>query len=370
MSAIARALGQRDGEYRALEQTAPALQLLGALSPSDNIKTISDTKYNPSAVAQYNQYDKVLYIRSAQGKFSPLDLAVISHEYERALQDQYFNLTALLSDPGPGPVHNSDARLAREAVVEGDAFTSMLGYADATFSRQQMLQFSQQLQRSSGPSNTDFLQDLVGFPAAQGTTFVAALRTAAGKHGASSKATLANAAVDQALRNPPTSTAEVMNPALYTAHATSTPLPAPKSPAGLGTPWVEESSDVLGAFGIGDLLQRNEPAHAAAAQAAMQAAAAWQGDRWVLYHRGTQSLLFWRLHFSNAAAALSFVRALTGFMGGRFHTIIKATPRVDWQTSGFALSIRQRSGDVAVAMAPDKSLLPDCEHMLNASGFP
>ncbi|HWE62989.1 MAG TPA: hypothetical protein VHB98_14850 [Chloroflexota bacterium] len=370
MSAMVHGLMQRDAASQALTSSATALLLLGALSSKDALSTIAGSGYNPNTVAEYDLYHKILYVQATKGRFTPLDLAVISHEYERALQDHYFNLGALLTDSGNASSHNADARLARAAVVEGDAFTTMLSYA-ATFDSRQRLQFTQQLQRSAQPAASDYLHDAIGFPASQGTTFVTAIRAAAakGKMSAAARQAAGNNAVDQALRAPPASTAQVLNPALYLQHTTSheAPLPVPDAPLGAG--WMKVDSDVMGAYGIDDLLQEHAAAHSATAQAADQAAAGWQSDRWVVYQRNKDTVLVWYLRFSSAGAATSFVHALTDYTAARFHTTLMAQSRLDWRTTGYAMGVRQHNVEIAVAIGSDKALLSQCDQALKALGF-
>lgn len=370
MRATVDDLMRRDASTQELARSAAALQLLGALSSMSAISAIASSKYNPDTAAEYDLYNKTLYVQTGGAKFTPLDLAVICHEYERALQDQYVDLNALLSDSTVAGLHNTDARLAREAVTEGDAFTTMLSYV-ATFNARQKLAFTQELQRAGQATSSDYLHDEVGFPASQGTTFITALRDAAakGKHGAAARQAAGNGAVNQALRNPPASTAEVLDPTRYLRHTNADGPALPEPAVALGTGWTVTDSDVLGAYGIDDLLQEHADAHSPTAQAADQAAAGWQADRWVAYQHGRQSLLIWHLRFASSAAAGSFIRALSDYTAARFHTSIKAQPQLDWGTTAYALCVRQRGAEVAVAMASDRGLLPQCEQALKTLGF-
>jgi hypothetical protein len=368
MSATVKALMARDTVTQALAQSETTLQMIGAITSTNALSSVAGSTYNPDAVAQYDPYHKTLYVQATRGHFTPLDLAVISHEYVRALQDQYFDMATLLSAGESGMSRNIDQQLAREAVAEGDAVTTMLSYAAASFDAQQKLQFTQQLQRTQ-PSTSDFLHDIVGFPAALGFTFVSALRNGAakGKQGSAAQQAAGNNAVNQALRNLPTSTAEILDPTRYQQHSAGSAVPAPT--VSLGAGWTAVGSDVLGAYGIDDLLQEHATDHSPTVQAADQAAAGWQSDRWVLYQHAKQSLITWHLRFTSTGAANSFIRALADYTGARFHATVKAQPQIDWGTGGYVLCVRQRGSEVAVAMASDKSMLPQCAQALKALGF-
>jgi hypothetical protein len=349
-----------------LASVTTTLQLLGALGPKQDLGTIDRSQYNVDSAADYDIRTKTLYVRGSKTAFTPLDRATIAHEYTRALQDQYFGLAGLLSNGGDPISHNSDALLARQALVEGDAFTTMLNFT-LTFSRQDQVLFNQQLQRSS-PTASDFAHDRIGFPASQGTNFVKYIMAAAAKGKKGSAATAAGlAAVNQALGNPPSTTSQVVNPAIYLRHSqgnVSQPVPEVQ----IGQSWQEIYSDVLGSYSINDLLSQHN-ASAAIVRAASDAANSWQGDRWVVYQRGASLVVIWRVHFSTTAGAQAFQRAMLAFTGTRFHTTLSSLAPVDWRTSGYAISIRGRGADVALAIGSSGDLLATCTRSVGLLGF-
>jgi hypothetical protein len=342
------------------------LQLLGALGPKQDLGAVDRSQYNVNSAADYDIRTKTLYVRGSKTSFTPLDRATIAHEYTRALQDQYFGLAGLLSN-GSDPIsHNSDALLARQAVVEGDAFTTMLNFT-LTFSRQDQVLFNQQLQRSS-PTASDFAHDRIGFPASQGTNFVKYIMAAAAKGKKGNAATAAGVtAVNHALANPPSTTSEVVNPAVYLQHSQNNATQAVPE-VQIGQNWQEIDSDVLGSFGINELLsQHNAPA--AVVHAASDAANSWQGDRWVVYQHGNSLMLIWRIHFGTAGGAQAFQRALLAYTGTRFHTTLSALAPVDWRTTAYAISVRSRGADVAVAIGSSGDLLATCTRSVGLLGF-
>ena len=359
-------LSQAEIDAESLAGATETLQLLGALGPKQDLATIGRSQYNVNTAADYDPRSKMLFIRSSKAALTPLDRAVIAHEYTRALQDQYFGLTALLTDSGSAANHNSDALLAREAVVEGDAFTTMLNYA-ATFSRQDQVLFNQELQRS-GPAETDFAHDRIGFPAMQGTTFVKAIMLAAAKGKTGNAATTASLlAVNQALANPPSTTKQVLNPQLYLQHAP--PAATMKTPmVVLGTSWQELGSDVLGAFGISDLFSQHDTS-STMQHAASQAAVSWQDDRWVVYQHDAASLMIWRAHFDSVAGAQAFQRIIVAYTANRFHATLSATAPLDWHTNGFAISVRRHDADVALAIGSSADLSSTCAKSVTQLGF-
>jgi hypothetical protein len=349
-----------------LAGTTITLHMLGALGPKQDLAAINRSQYNVNAAASYDPHTKTLYVRSSSAKLTPLDRGVIAHEYTRALQDQYFGLVGLLTDSGGKSGRNSDALLARASVVEGDAFTTMLNFA-ATFSRQDLVLFNQELQQS-GPIPADFAHDHIGFPAAHGTTFVKFIMTAAAKGKKGDAATAAGlAAVNHALANPPASTKEILNPTAYLQHSQS--VQTLSIPTGtMDQAWQVVDSDVLGAFGIDDLFNQHD-APDVTARAGDDASSGWQGDRWVIYQHGADYVLIWRGHFSSAAAAQAFQRAMLSYTSARFHSNLATAAPVDWHTTGYAMSLRGRDTEVALVIGSSADLLATCARAISLMGF-
>jgi hypothetical protein len=357
---------QRDIEAEPLDGTSLAMRLLGALSPQQDLATIRRSQINGNSTAQYDRYSKTLYVLASKTPYSPLDRALIAHEYTRVLLDQNFDLNALVGVHSDSAGHNSDAQLAAEALVEGDAYTTMLTYATTTFSRQDILLFNQELQQPSNPT-LDFLHDQIAFPAEQGTSFVRYLIQVAaqGKHGGAARLA-ANAAINHALLNPPASTSEVLNPSLYLHHVAV--VPETTDALKPGADWTEVDSDVLGAFGIGDLFSQRAP-HGNGTQVAVQAASAWQSDRWMVYKRGADTMLIWKAHFTSAAGAQAFVRALSSYTATRFRTTLDTKAPLNWHTKGYAMAVRQQNTEAAVAISSNSALLDLCKQMVALLGF-
>lgn len=353
-------ISQQDTTSQPITGLAVALQLLGALTPHDDLATIRRAQYNLGTAAEYDYHSRILFVRADAAHFNPLDQAIVAHEYTRALQDQYFHLAALLS-VGGAEERNLDALLAREAVVEGDAITTMAAVASATFSRQELLWLNQQLQR---PANTvsDFANDLFSFPASQGTSFVKTIVQAAAKGKRGDAAQAAAAAINGVLANPPSATAQIIYPPLYFQHVSLGDV-APALPAlDLGVGWTEVGSDVLGAYGVSDLFGDR------AQQAVAQAGAQWQSDRWSVFQRGGDSIMLWRLHFTGATGAQAFVRTLAAYTAGRFHAGLSPQPSMDWHTGGYALSVRQQGVAVSVAMGSSQGLAVLCSRAADQLG--
>ena len=346
--------------------TAAALHLLGALSSKQDLVAPDRGPYSVASAADYDMRTRTLYVRATTTAYSPLDRAEIAHEYTKALQDQSFGLEKLLTNSWSVTGYDSDALLARESVVEGDAFITMLSYAES-FSRQDQVTFNQQLQ-SSGTTASDFALDRLSFPTEQGTSFVKYLMTAAakGKEGNAAGAA-AESAVDHALADPPTSTRQVLDPALYLQQTGKTP-PVLSPSVSLSSPWRKSTSDDLGAFTVSELLSQHQTS-SSNTQAVTLASMTLQSDRWTMYQHAGDSLLIWHARFDSAAGAQAFVRTFLAYTGARFQATLAPTAPVDWHSADFAMSLRMRNVDVAMAIGSSSTLVTQCRQAVAQLGF-
>ena len=198
---------------------------------------------------------------------------VMAHELTHALEDQHFQIEAWAKAARP----NDDGELARESVLEGSAMVAMVEY----------------LLKGSGRSLKDlpdidpamligdmgdtptlkkappFLKDALIFPYLDGMTFSAAILKPSGWEGL--------AAI---FAKPPASTQQILHPALYTSGKVPAPVSLPTMEKTLGADWVKLEENAMGEFGWKEVLkqflgeQRGKPL-----------AAAWDGDRYIVYEQ-------------------------------------------------------------------------------------
>jgi len=140
--------------------------------------------------------------------FPYINEMTLAHELTHALQDQHFDLSRMSQIK-----HDDDRRLAFRAIVEGDATLTGVLYTLKGIHREQGLELLSEIFNISSAvpremaSVPDTLTIPGGFPYGSGTRFVAY----AHKHGGF-------AAVNELLRNPPTTTHEILDPQKYFGH--------------------------------------------------------------------------------------------------------------------------------------------------------
>jgi tetratricopeptide (TPR) repeat protein len=189
-----------------------------------------------------------------------------AHEFTHALQDQHFGLDRLYED-----CLSSDCRLARQALVEGDATLVMTEYAfqylfELSFEREDLLSAIQEVEQGEYKDAPSVVRETAYFPYAQGVVFAAALVQSGGWE-----------QLNRAFQNPPQTTEQLMHPNVYLAGDAGSAPEVGDLTVSLGPGWSELIRDSLGELVIRVYLERE-----LGAEEALMAAEGWGGDTAVL----------------------------------------------------------------------------------------
>jgi hypothetical protein len=180
-----------------------ALHALGVLRPGEDLAALLRRSLTQGVAGLYDPATRRLYVVDAAGG---APASVIVHEATHALQDQAFDLRRPVFGARP---RDEDGATAAHAVIEGDAtvvqerFLTSEGLLGALG---EGLAALQQLHEAGDVSLPPFLEREQTFPYLQGAAFVAAVRARGGE-----------ALVGRALRQPPRTTAAILDPARYLA---------------------------------------------------------------------------------------------------------------------------------------------------------
>jgi hypothetical protein len=221
---------------------------------------------------------------------------VMAHELTHALEDQHFQIEAWVKAARP----NEDAELARDAVLEGSAMAAMVDYLMLGTGRslKDLPEFDpSMLIGDLGSTPTlqkapPFLKDALIFPYLGGLTFSAAVMKNSGW-----------SALPALFEKPPVSTQQILHPGLYRSGKTPVSVALPRLEKVFGDNWSKLDENIMGEFGWKEVLKQfldNDRAKTLAA--------AWDGDRYVLYeHKQTKKLiLVTRLHLDSEQRAARF----------------------------------------------------------------
>ncbi len=245
---------------------------LGVLPKDDKLTDVYGDLLESQVAGLYVPTDKKLYVVSKGGGVGPLEKVLYAHEYTHALQDQNFDLVNFQPD---SLADQSDRQLARQALVEGDAYVTMtywlkqnLGPADmvAVLGAGNDREAQAALQRIPPLVASQIL-----FAALEGTVWALGLQLQGGFP-----------AIDAAWANPPDSTEQILHPEKWASR--EQPIKVEIDPAlatKLGAGWTTGLVDTFGEHQLGVWISAAVPTGGLPAPPPA-AAVGWGGDRMAL----------------------------------------------------------------------------------------
>jgi hypothetical protein len=277
-----------------------------------------------------------------------------SHEVIHALQDAYLDPDDLMEDPS---ALNSDQNLAAISLYEGDAVVGSAAYL------QRHPALTGALLREAGRDSPvmDEAPASVAvtllFPYTSGVTFVDRLLGEGGWD-----------AVDATYADMPASTEQILHPLKYLERDQPSRIALPDPAAELGAGWRVVDEDTLGELQTAVLLADFEPGEGfngitgdvTLPEAARNAAAGWDGDRFALWEdgNGERETLVWRSVWDTPEDARAFSRALAQFGNDRWNGVFngESPDDVALVTPEIAARILLDGQEVLYVQAPDLSM--------------
>ena len=318
-----RAMGARLD--RATTDTLPVAQIrrqelvwktIGAIPQSSDLPGAARRFIDTQVLGYYDAHaNELVYIGSLHP--TPAERFVLAHELTHALDDQHFDLTRV--DRLQAACHDDEQQAATGAIEGSAVFFSTL-VLDRYFSSAERHQVDRRSGSGSAPSGVpQFLLDQESWPYLDGPRFIAALAANGG-----------TTAVNDALRNLPVSTSEVMHPDSYPT-AAAAPLDVPELGPKLGAGWRDLDVEEIGEEWLRDLLGlRLDPTQAG------PAAEGWDGGLERAWTDGTHVAVLLRTRWGSAQDAGEFAGAMS-----------------DWIGSGQAASVSTTGDVVDVLFASD-----------------
>lgn len=237
-----------------------------------------------------------LVVVSESGELSVTDKVTMAHEIVHALQDQHFDLVEI-DELGT----DADRGAALSALIEGDATFAMteylLGYLDP-------LELAELLSESLTAGDTEvldsaprYISEGLLFSYDAGQIFVTAIFDNGGY-----------VAVNQAFRDPPTSTEQILHPEKYIGPDRDEPIDVqnPDVSEDLGDGWELLRSDVLGEWDFQIMLEEN----GVSTPEVTGAATGWGGSRFDIYESDTGAIALLTTRWDTNEDASEFAAAL------------------------------------------------------------
>jgi hypothetical protein len=225
---------------------------------------------------------------------------VMAHELTHALEDQSFQIDPWIKAARP----NDDAELARDAVSEGSAMAAMVDYTlqDEKMSVRDLPDVTGLIRSGAvAEMNKDpklsqapiYIRDELLFPYLAGTSFSQQFL----------KAHSGWADLNLIFENPPVSTQQIIHPALYLAGVKPVPVALPEWKSVAPADWKLLEENVMGEFGLDEVLKQF-----LGAQRADALSPAWAGDRYAVFEnqQTKETPLVFRLRLDNEEHATRF----------------------------------------------------------------
>jgi hypothetical protein len=174
---------------------------MGAIPEGTDLRQAVIGYTSSSVIGFYDTQTKELVYQGG-AELRPFQRWVLAHELTHALDDQHFDLSRL--DP-LNRICSDDRATAFLSLAEGDAVVTQNRWTDRILSKGEVQQlFNEAASLPPPPDTPPFVENLVYFPYPNGQAFVEALQDRGGQD-----------AVDDAFRNPPVSTEQILHPDAY-----------------------------------------------------------------------------------------------------------------------------------------------------------
>jgi len=335
-----------------LAEAEPVYRLLGLISPGDDLMELELGLVTSQVMGFYDSDEEAMFLPGQDPKLDTLGIIALSHEFIHALQDQHFDLDALLEEVEDDG--DWDAQLALTALVEGDATLAEMEYVRRFMSLADLLEIDFAEVGRAMAELDDFpqgLQQELAFPYEAGVGFASALFDEGGWD-----------AIDNAFDAPPTTTEQILHPEKYLAGEARHEVALPDLGPELGEGWRLDASNTLGEFLLSNHLSM-QLSHSEAASAA----AGWAGDRWALYSDGAAGELLLLVVEWDAAAELNeffaaYLSWLDARSGGTLHPL--GGDSALWEGERESIYVSQHGGRAAIIVSTDGEAIEQARQVL------
>jgi hypothetical protein len=329
----ARLLDELSAEdsQESIENSRKLMVALGLLAPDVDLYGIELDFRTGVVLGQYDPESKQLYVISGATSFGPLERVTFAHEFTHALQDQHYNIRALM----PKDSDNSDRDLAVSAVLEGDALITEELYQTHALTRAEREEKRRQERNLGSNLNLDRLPLVIVeetyFPYTEGPKFVVqvvgqdvlrdAIQTGSGY----------GPRVNRLFENPPKSSAQIIHPEKYLQGVLPVEVRFPDLASALGAGWKQLRKDVLGEIDHRILIQQFVNR-----EVGDRAAAGWAGDAFALLGNGNEVAVVASTRWDAPSEAQEWFDAYSQAIRGRYSNglqVVDQRPnRILWRT--------------------------------------
>ena len=332
---------ERTGQVSPAEQEA-ATDVLVALRHIDegsDLDQVTEEAVRGGVVGGiYVPEHQTFYLPAEEGGLGPVEEVIAAHEIQHALQDRLVGLDELIDLALGG---DPDAFLAANAVIEGDAVAVQeqwsRNHQDPTERGEYLTGGGDPEAAAEAQAALDelpaYLVEQLLFPYTVGADFVQALIDEGGFD-----------AVDAALSDPPTTTAEVMRPERHLDGFEPVDAAVDGAP---GAGWDEALTQTFGAFDLQMLLVHADYGVSA------RGIDTWAGGQLRSWERGDEVALGATVVFTEAATAAAVCSAVPTW----YAEVADGTPAGEgrWESAEDVLTVTCNDETVTFALGPDEA---------------
>jgi hypothetical protein len=334
------------------ESDQKLLSILGLLHANETVVQILLDVLQEQVIGVYNEDEKAMYLVANAAQFGPDEKDTFAHEFAHVLQDQYYDLAKL----APKHPDNDDRSLAMQALIEGDAVLIQRLWAQENLSAAELGQLGQGGSTDSKLLSAPlFIREQLLFPYGDGFNFVRRLYQTGG----------GSAGVDDAFRNPPQSTEQILHPEKYRSREKPVEVTLPDLAATMGAGWRKINSNVMGELDFRLVLEQLTDTGRAA-----RGSAGWGGDRWMLLEKDGRPALVMKTVWDSENDARNFFDTFGLAMRNRFAGAKQeeaSTARQALTASTAATEVRRSGSTVLAVISFDR---PTAEALVAAVGTP
>jgi hypothetical protein len=263
---------------------------IGALPQGTDLRQVL-VDYGTSQIVGFYDTENQRLVFEGGAEPTPFERFTLAHELTHALQDQNFGLSLLDRLNDTCQDERAEAFLS---LAEGDAVQTQVQWARTNLSAEELVQLQDEANSFPPPPPTPpFVEKLFQFPYPNGQAFVEALQNRGGEQ-----------AVDDAFRDPPVSTEQILHPNKYPDDVPQA-VAVPDLSSKLGQGWSLLDQQEIGEGWLLTLLQLR-----LAAGRAKHAAAGWDGGLLRSWTDGSRTAVVIQTVWDSGRDAKAFAAAM------------------------------------------------------------
>lgn len=315
--------------------------------------------YSEQIAGFYDDETKRMYVIQDEGFKGPQRLTY-AHEYVHALQDQTYDMEEGLGYSDEACEEDSERCAAIQALIEGDASLLELEWLTTYATSQDIAEIQQFYEDYTSPvydRAPAFMQEDFLFPYITGQAYVEYLHDQGGWQ-----------AVDQAYRDLPLSTEQILHPERYPQDDPQA-IPLPDLTDALGEGWQEIDRGVVGEWYTYLILAHGlEPGARVRDAQAKIAAEGWGGDAYAVYTHAQsgQVVMATRFRWEASQEASEFAQAFQEYAGERFGASGEVGDWSSWDNAAGVTRFRQDGDETTWILAPDAATATAIQQALQA----